>query len=49
MGNILSEEGKRMYAGERKNQLREFNNVGEGYLLIDKERSRHRKNKISKK
>lgn len=45
----MSEEGKRMFAGDRKNQLREFNNVGEGYLLIDKERNRYRKNKIFKK
>jgi len=35
----MSAEGKKMFAGERKNQLTEFNNIGEGYLLIDKERN----------
>lgn len=47
MGNILSEEGKKMFAGSKKNQVREFNNIGEAYWLIDKERNGSRKNKIS--
>ena len=38
MGNIMSPEGKKIFAGDRgKGKLNEFNNVGEGYLIIDKE------------
>lgn len=37
MGNIMSPEGKKIFAGDMKNQVKGFNNIGEGHLIIDKE------------